>query len=151
MSRPRFSLPWHRLALLGILGLLVSACNDDTSVNPFIEGENYYTLYGYLDTATDTQYLRVVPLRKAIGAENNPEIDAAVSSTAVESGVTTAWQPQSSSDLTNRAPAVHASHFVTYVRNTYGPTASAGGFVAYSSTLRWQRSPSTTTDFAFGM
>lgn len=75
-------------AVILVFGL--SAC--DEGVDPFIEADRFHTLYGYLDTASDTQYVRVIPLRREIGGTGDPEIDATVTSTALESGQVIVWR-----------------------------------------------------------
>ena len=86
---------WHRTnkaAAVLALGLIVLLCSCEDSVNPFIEADRYYSIYGYLDTASDTQFVRVVPLRKTIGAIESREIDAAVATTSLEDGRTIVWR-----------------------------------------------------------
>ena len=74
------------------LGLVVLLCSCENSVNPFIEADRYYSIYGYLDTASDTQFVRVVPLRKTIGAIESRDVDAAVSTMALEDDRTIVWR-----------------------------------------------------------
>lgn len=80
---------WTTSALLLLMAGLMG-CDD--SVNPFVEEDRFYTLYGYLDTASPQQYLRVMPLRTIIGADDVATIDATVTTTARENGVTIVWQ-----------------------------------------------------------
>ncbi|MBO6574658.1 MAG: DUF4249 family protein [Rhodothermales bacterium] len=80
----------HLVAALTAV-LLWSGC--ETNVDPFIEDDRFYTIFGYLDTATDLQALRVVPLRQVIGEESQT-IDATVLSTELETGATVEWQPE---------------------------------------------------------
>lgn len=64
----------------------------DNSVEPFIESDRYFTIFGYLDTAADTQFVRVTPFRRDIGGSGDPQIDAMVTSTELESGVVQEWR-----------------------------------------------------------
>ena len=55
-----------RLRTLAPLGLLVSVLfvmGCEESVNPFVEEDRYFTVFGYLDTAAEEQFVRVIPLR----------------------------------------------------------------------------------------
>ena len=47
------------LSLLLIFGLIFWAgCEED--VNPFVEEDRYFSVYGYLDTASNEQLVRVI-------------------------------------------------------------------------------------------
>ena len=86
----------RRFALLPSVALVLaavtlSAC--ETTVDPFIEDDRFYTVFGYLDTATDLQAVRVIALGRVIGSTSG-EIDGAVSSTEIETGVVTEWYPE---------------------------------------------------------
>jgi len=70
--------------------MLWTGCED--TVNPFVEEDRYFTLFGYLDTATDEQYLRVIPLRTDFAALEAGEIDATVTTTEVETGRSIVWR-----------------------------------------------------------
>lgn len=74
---------------LFLLATIVAGCED--SVNPFIEDDRYYSVYGYLDTASDEQFLRVVSLRTSFAAEGDLEFDARVFTTERESGQMVEW------------------------------------------------------------
>lgn len=73
-----------------LLALVFGAC--DNSVDPFIETDRYYTIFGYLDTASDRQFVRVVPFRQQIGAEDGQPLDAIVTATDLDSGVEYVWR-----------------------------------------------------------
>jgi len=75
---------------LVLLALSIGGCED--AVNPFVEEDRYFTLFGYLDTATDQQFVRVIPLRTDFAAFDEIEIDATVTTLEVESGHTVVWQ-----------------------------------------------------------
>ncbi|MEQ9103372.1 MAG: hypothetical protein RIE53_01605 [Rhodothermales bacterium] len=74
---------------LFLLATIVAGCED--SVNPFIEADRFYSVYGYLDTASDEQFLRVVSLRTSFAAGGDLEFDARVFTTERESGHTVEW------------------------------------------------------------
>jgi len=97
MDRLHFpSMMRHRLKSLSLLMALVAAvtmwtgCEDQ--VNPFVEEDRYFTLFGYLDTASDQQFVRVIPLRTDFAALEAGEIDATVTTLEVESGQVITWQ-----------------------------------------------------------
>ncbi len=77
------------LLLALLLGVLLVGCEN--TVEPFIEDDRFFTLFGYLDTAADTQFVRVEALRTALG-QTTADLDAVVTSTAREDGVTLVWR-----------------------------------------------------------
>jgi len=77
-------------ALFVLIAVFMGGCDD--TVNPFVEEDRFYTLFGYLDTATDEQYVRVIPLRQDFAGIDDTSIDATVTTLEVESGNTTVWQ-----------------------------------------------------------
>lgn len=83
--------PSIRILLLALVVLPVLAGCDDT-VNPFVEEDRYYSIYGYLDTASDEQFLRVVPLRTDFATADAETIDARVYTVEQETGQTVEWQ-----------------------------------------------------------
>lgn len=87
--RSRFNRFTMLVALLAAVTLW-TGCED--TVNPFVEEDRYFTLFGYLDTATDQQYLRVIPLRTDFASLEAGEIDAAVTTVEVETGRTFTWR-----------------------------------------------------------
>lgn len=72
------------------LALLTSACEE--TVDPFVDSDRYYTIYGFLDSGVATQQVRVVPLRRSLIPDANRTIDARVTTTALENGSTVEWQ-----------------------------------------------------------
>ncbi len=78
---------WLILALIS--GFAVGC---DNTVDPFIESDRYFTIFGYLDTATDTQYVRVVPFRTEIGGTAGDTLDVRVTATDLENDVVYEWR-----------------------------------------------------------
>lgn len=74
-----------------VASTVLSAC--ETAVDPFIEDDRFYTVFGYLDTATDLQAVRVIQLSQFIGAHDE-EMDALVSTTELETGQVVDWYPE---------------------------------------------------------
>jgi hypothetical protein len=82
----------HRLSLLlacAVGALALGGCEEE--VDPFIEGDFYYSIYGYLDTAADTQYVRVVPISDRVGESEGLE-GAVVRSVRLADGETVVWR-----------------------------------------------------------
>jgi hypothetical protein len=77
------------LTIIAVSGLL-SAC--DETVDAFVEEDRYFTVYGFLDTATDEQFVRVIALRTTFGVSGQDPIDATVSTTAQEDGSVVVWK-----------------------------------------------------------
>ncbi|MYF63545.1 MAG: DUF4249 family protein [Rhodothermaceae bacterium] len=71
--------------LLGVL----SACED--SVSPIIETDRDYTLFGTLDMARDSQFVRVIPIRSSI-TEAGDVLDVTVQSIELSTQQTFTWR-----------------------------------------------------------
>lgn len=85
------SRPFRRFWAVPLLlvSLFTMAC-EDTTVDPFIDDDRFFSIYGALDTGVFPQMVRVVPIRERIGT-GEVEIDARVTTTARESGMTVEW------------------------------------------------------------
>lgn len=79
------------LWMLGVLALGFAAAGCEDTVDPFVEEDRFFTIFGFLDTASDVQYVRVVPLRRTLSPEGDRDIDARVTSLEMESGRTVVW------------------------------------------------------------
>ena len=66
-----------------------SGCS--TELEPFAPADITFTILGYLDTDADTQYVRIVPLRKVVQRDERDSIDARVTTTHIETGETETW------------------------------------------------------------
>lgn len=75
---------------LPVVLLVATGCEE--TVDPFIDSDRYFTVYGYLDTGADTQFVRVVPLRRSIESDGAVPIDAQVTTTELETGFTLTWR-----------------------------------------------------------
>lgn len=75
-------------ALFALLLALLASAGCDNTVDPFTESDRYFTVFGYLDTGADTQYVRVIPLRQDLDPEAERTIDARVTLTDVQTGHT---------------------------------------------------------------
>lgn len=76
------------LPTIVLLGLL-SACED--SVSPIIETDRDYTLFGTLDMALDSQFVRVIPIRSSI-SETGDALDVTVQSIELLTQQTFTWR-----------------------------------------------------------
>ena len=74
---------------LALAALALSGCEE--AVNPFVNTDRYYTVFGYLNTDRDTQYVRVIPLRLTIDADPGP-VRAVVTTTDETTGETIVWR-----------------------------------------------------------
>ena len=83
-----FALRSLLLALFVVVGALFSSC--DNTIEPFSE-QPAYSVYGYLTSQEEKQFIRVRPLRKPIGASIE-SLDATVTITNQESGATRTLQ-----------------------------------------------------------
>lgn len=85
----RFTLPCP--CIFAVVALLVlSAC--DESVNPIIESDRNYTLFGVLDMGRDTQFVRVVPIRNELEQRTNTPPDVTFTSEDLTNGSKLVWQ-----------------------------------------------------------
>ncbi|HET6569488.1 MAG TPA: hypothetical protein VFG50_16080, partial [Rhodothermales bacterium] len=81
-----------RLLLLPALlaaTLVTSSC--ETGFEPFDESDYYFSIFGYLDSRADTQFVRVTPLRDSLEASPAP-FDGVVTLQDLSTGATTTWQ-----------------------------------------------------------
>ncbi len=75
---------------IGVVAIMLSGC--DESVDPFIESDRYFSLFGTLDMNADTQWVRVVPIDTTIFGMGAETIDAVVSSTDLATRTLTTWR-----------------------------------------------------------
>lgn len=84
------------MRLISLLGcvilfcLLLAACEE--SVNPILESDRQFTLFGTLDMAQDTQYVRVIPIRPMLVSDASAPLNATVTSTNLVAGETVTWR-----------------------------------------------------------
>ena len=70
---------------------LIGLAGCDTEIAPFTEvGTFSYAVIGYLDTAADTQWVRISELRRDVDIPSGPS-QATVITTALSSQQTRAW------------------------------------------------------------
>jgi hypothetical protein len=70
--------------------LLLTGC-DSTEIDPFIESERYFSIYGSLEMEFTEQYLRVVPIDTQIGTVDYT-IDARVKAIDLQTGEEWEWR-----------------------------------------------------------
>ncbi len=73
-----------------VLSLLLAACED--SVNPILESDRQFTLFGTLDMDQDTQYVRVIPIRPMLESDTNAPFNVSFISTDRVTGETIVWR-----------------------------------------------------------
>lgn len=76
------------------LGLLLTASlvSCESNFEPFAESDLTFTILGFLDTATDVQHVRIVPLRQVVDRGGPDSIDARVTTTDLENGEVVVWR-----------------------------------------------------------
>jgi hypothetical protein len=85
MPSPRSS----SLLLLFVLALLLGACEE--AVDPILESDRNFTLYGTLDMARDTQFVRVIPIRATLRPSEGSLQGIRFTSTDLVSGEQRVW------------------------------------------------------------
>ena len=80
-----------RLTLCAVLfSLLLNACEE--SVNPILESDQRFTLFGTLDMDQDTQYVRVIPIRPTLETDARAPLDVTFISTDLITDETLTWR-----------------------------------------------------------
>lgn len=80
-----------RLLLCAVLlSLLLSACEE--SVNPILESNQHFTIFGTLDMDQDTQYVRVIPIRRTLEIDASAPLNVTFTSTDLVAGETITWR-----------------------------------------------------------
>lgn len=77
------------LVLCLVAGFVISAC--ETGVDPFIDEDRFFSIYGSLDTKLEEQFIRVIPVRRDFDSDNT-SIDASLKSTDLTSGEERIWR-----------------------------------------------------------
>lgn len=80
---------WWLLFGLFSVFVLLAGCED--SVDPFKGTELPYTIWGFLNAGTDTQFVRVFPIRDELIPDVNVDLDARVYSTDLTTGERREW------------------------------------------------------------
>lgn len=78
------------LPALAIGLLALSGCEED--IDPFIEGDVYFSMYGALDTAVDTQFVRVIPITQMVSDGDTRVSGAVVRSVRLADGNVVTWR-----------------------------------------------------------
>ena len=76
------------IAVAIALALVLTSCEE--SVSPILESDRQFTLFGTLDMASDTQFVRVIPIRPTL-APSAETPDVTFTSTELSSGRTEIW------------------------------------------------------------
>lgn len=84
---PRF-LTLATIVLALLLGL--TACEE--TVDPFVETDQNYTMFGTLDLGRDTQYVRVIPIRESLEADAAEPLDITFTSEDMNLGEVVEWR-----------------------------------------------------------
>ncbi len=80
-----------RLLLCAVLlSLLLGSCEE--SVNPILESNQQFTLFGTLDMEQDTQYVRVIPIRPTLEGDTREPLNVTFTSTDLVAGDVITWR-----------------------------------------------------------
>lgn len=79
-----------RLPLLLACLLVLAAC--ESSVDPILDSDRDFSMYGTLDMDRDRQFVRVVPIRETLDPGAPGALDIAFTSTDLATGRTMAWR-----------------------------------------------------------
>ncbi len=106
-----------------LLAAVLSSCSD-TTIDPFQNEGNYYTVYGFLDELEDDHVLRVIPVtRRAerIMSPSDPQanIDAEVFTTDLNSGVRTRWTHSLERLSDDSYGHIYRAHFLVRAQKRY--------------------------------
>jgi len=71
-------------------GIIFSACEE--GVNPILESDRYFSLYGYLDMDRDTQFVRVDEIRPTLQLTDATPLDVQFFSTDLTTGDVITWR-----------------------------------------------------------
>jgi len=74
-----------------IVSMISFVASCDTSVQPILESDKYFSLYGALDMRADTQFVRVVPIRSTI-AQGTDTLQAIMRSYDLMTGEIAQWK-----------------------------------------------------------
>ena len=70
--------------------LVLSACEE--SVNPILESDQQFTIFGTLDMQQDTQFVRVIPIRPTLETETGAPLNVTFVSTDLVTGEMLEWR-----------------------------------------------------------
>lgn len=97
--------------------ILVAGC-DSTEVDPFLDSDRYFSVYGSIDMQLREQYLRVVPVDTIFGARPD-DIDAIVTTTDLITGEIEVWRDSLFTFDDGRIGHVFISNFRIRAGHTY--------------------------------
>lgn len=125
------------LILLFVLFMQIALVGCDNDIAPFTDaGEFSYSITGYLDTAADTQYVRISALRQTVDSPVGP-LNATVSTRAMNAQETIFWEDsvyvsESGKDVQLFFAPFRPNPGETYELSVIGP---AGQFSRASTTV----------------
>lgn len=79
-----------RFLLVCCVLLSLAACED--TVDPILESDTDFTLFGTLDMAQDTQFVRVIPIRESLFPDNTGPLDVVFTSEDLVTGEQVVWR-----------------------------------------------------------
>ena len=100
-----------------LLALLLAGCSE--TVNPLVEEERPFTIFGYLDPSASIQTVRVIPITKRIDEPFEETIDASVVSVDMETNETRVWRDSVVTFESDKRGHVFVSNFTPEYERTY--------------------------------
>jgi len=82
---------FKKLSALALSVLIFSSMACETGVDPFIDEDRFFTLFGSLDTKHELQFIRVIPVSRNFDRDDSV-IDAKVVSTDLTNGDVHVWR-----------------------------------------------------------
>ena len=73
-----------------VLAIGLGACEE--SVNPILESDQQFTIFGTLDMDQDTQYVRVIPIRRTLETDAGASLNVTFTSTDLVADETITWR-----------------------------------------------------------
>lgn len=123
-----------RTLSLAALLLLLSTSACDTTVDPFLETDRYFTLFGTLDMARDTQYVRVVPVRRTLEGTSAEPLSVSFTSTDLETGDERLWQDSVVTFFNGRVGHIFYAPMRVQSGHTYQIEVASGDSVSTATT-----------------
>ncbi len=106
----------NNLLLLILCMVFIGAC--ETSVDPFIDDDRFFTIFGSLDTKLDDQFIRVIPVRQTFELDPS-NLQASLKSTDLTTGEERVWNDSLVTLNDGSTGLIFTSHFRVRAGHTY--------------------------------
>lgn len=120
----------RRAPLAGLAAALIAISGCDTSVDLLTtDGRSLFSVHGYLDAASDTQWVRVEPLRPLVGPGPGVADGVTVGSVNLRTGTRETWQPVARTDADGNPVSAYRAIFRPVEGETYRVEVARDGIV----------------------